>query len=181
MAEQPKEVLFGTLGGNDDVGAPMEVSSLCMACGADGTTRILLTRIPHFREVILMAFECPSCGARNNEVQSGAPVNEKGFKASLSVKNLTDLSRQVVKAETASVTLDELELEIPAATQRGVLSTVEGLVNGAIDGLAQEQEYRRVGLISPFPRTQSHIVRHRLITQNSLKKLKEFWPHSAHT
>lgn len=165
MTDQPKEVLFGTLGGNDDVGAPMEVTSLCMACGAEGTTRILLTRIPHFREVILMAFECPACGARNNEVQSGAPVNEKGFKASLSVKNLKDLSRQVVKAETASVTLDELALEIPAATQRGVLSTVEGLVNGALDGLAQEQEYRRVRLFVVQDHIHIHLI-HRVLQTN---------------
>lgn len=41
---------------------------------AQGTTRLLLTRIPHFKEVILMAFECPHCGNRNNEIQSGMPI-----------------------------------------------------------------------------------------------------------
>lgn len=48
-----------------------EVESLCMNCGKNGITRLLLTSIPHFREVILMAFECPHCGWRNNEIQSG--------------------------------------------------------------------------------------------------------------
>ena len=36
-----------------------------------GITRLLLTRIPHFKEIVLMAFECPHCGNRNNEIQSG--------------------------------------------------------------------------------------------------------------
>jgi hypothetical protein len=36
---------------------------------AQGTTRLLLTQIPHFREIVLISFECPHCGYRNNEVQ----------------------------------------------------------------------------------------------------------------
>lgn len=41
--------------------------SLCMNCGGDGTTRMLTTAIPFFREVILSSFECDTCGWRNNE------------------------------------------------------------------------------------------------------------------
>lgn len=43
--------------------------SLCMACGGDGTTRMLTTKIPFFREVILSSFECDNCHWRNNEVR----------------------------------------------------------------------------------------------------------------
>lgn len=43
--------------------------SLCMACGGDGTTRMLTTKIPFFREVILSSFECDDCHWRNNEVR----------------------------------------------------------------------------------------------------------------
>ncbi|KAG8047501.1 hypothetical protein GUJ93_ZPchr0008g14074 [Zizania palustris] len=55
-----------------------EIESLCMRCGENGTTRLLLTTIPHFREVVLMAFECPHCGERNNEVQFAGQLQPKG-------------------------------------------------------------------------------------------------------
>ena len=48
----------------------MEVpGSLCMACGESGLTRMIMTKIPFFREVIVSSFECDSCGWANNEVR----------------------------------------------------------------------------------------------------------------
>jgi ZPR1 zinc-finger domain len=35
-----------------------------------GRTRMLLTSIPYFKEVIIMSFRCEHCGASNNEIQS---------------------------------------------------------------------------------------------------------------
>ena len=50
-----------------------------------GTTRLLLTRIPFFKEIILMSFECPHCGFTNNEIQSAGRIQEKGCTMKLSV------------------------------------------------------------------------------------------------
>lgn len=50
-----------------------------------GTTRMLLTRIPFFKEIILMSFECPHCGYKNNEIQSAGRISEKGCIMKLSV------------------------------------------------------------------------------------------------
>jgi len=80
-----------------------EIESLCMNCGENGITRLLLTKIPYFREVVIMAFECPHCNFRNNEVQSASTINETGIHVTLQIKNQKDLSRQVLKAETATV------------------------------------------------------------------------------
>lgn len=44
--------------------------SLCMNCGGTGTTRMLTTKIPFFREIILSSFECESCHWTNNEVSA---------------------------------------------------------------------------------------------------------------
>ena len=63
---------------------PIEVESVCMRCyenvsrwrmkqflrfvvSLKGTTTILTTSIPHFRDVVIMAFECPHCGARHTD------------------------------------------------------------------------------------------------------------------
>ena len=45
-----------------------ELESLCMKCGKMGTTKIMLTKIPFFREILLMSFECPFCFLKNNEI-----------------------------------------------------------------------------------------------------------------
>lgn len=46
----------------------------------------MLTKIPMFREVILMSFNCPHCNASNNEIQPGAPLQDKGVKYNFRVQ-----------------------------------------------------------------------------------------------
>ena len=53
--------------------------------------------IPHFKEVIVMALTCDTCGYRSNEVKSGAGVNEKGTRITLHLTDPSDLSRDVLK------------------------------------------------------------------------------------
>ena len=49
-----------------------------------------------------------------------------------------------VVADTASVHIPELEFEIPAGSQKGSVSTVEGILVQAAGNLKQEQPLRRV-------------------------------------
>ncbi|KAL6080658.1 nucleolar zinc-finger protein [Balamuthia mandrillaris] len=114
---------------------PTEIESLCMNCGKQGKTRLLLTKIPHFKEIVLMAFDCPHCNFRSNEIQSAGAIQEKGHRLDLFVATPEDLNRQVVKSDWASVQLPELEFEIPANTQRGLLNTIEGFLMQTIEGL----------------------------------------------
>jgi hypothetical protein len=78
---------------------PTEMESLCMSCGENGTTRMLLTRIPHFKEIIIMAFECPHCNFRNNEVQFGGSFQDKGVRYTVTLTEPT-----VCCATTPSIT-----------------------------------------------------------------------------
>uniref|UniRef100_A0A0E0ID91 Zinc finger ZPR1-type domain-containing protein n=1 Tax=Oryza nivara TaxID=4536 RepID=A0A0E0ID91_ORYNI len=128
-------------GGGDEEAhaAPLhEIESLCMRCGDNGTTRLLMTMIPHFREVVLMAFECPHCGERNNEVQFAGQLQPKGCCYRLEI-----LNRQVVKSDSATIKIPELDFEIPPEAQRGSLSTVEGIIMRAVDELQALQDERK--------------------------------------
>ncbi|KAG6392157.1 hypothetical protein SASPL_146368 [Salvia splendens] len=130
----------------DDFDAPLyEVESICMRCRENGTTRFLLTVIPHFRKILLSAFECPHCGERNNYVQFAGEIQPKGCHYVLDVPSGDKkmFSRQVVKSETATIKIPELEFEIPPEAQRGSLSTVEGILARAIEGLETLQEERK--------------------------------------
>lgn len=122
-----------------------EIESLCMRCGENGTTRLLLTRIPHFREVVLMAFECPHCNERNNEIQFSGVIQPKGSCYQLKVPSgdANVLNRQVVKSDSATIRIPELDFEIPPSAQRGILSTVEGILLRAAEELEALQDERK--------------------------------------
>ncbi|KAJ1922002.1 nucleolar zinc-finger protein [Mycoemilia scoparia] len=134
-----KKRLFEEISG-ESMGNAIE--SLCMNCHEQGTTRMLLTRIPHFKDIILMAFECPHCGLKNNEVQSGEAIQEKGIEYSCKIDSKQDLDRQIVRAESAVVIIPEIELEIPGG-KSGQLTTVEGLLQGIIHDLSMDQPERK--------------------------------------
>jgi len=75
--------------------------SLCMACGESGDTRMMTTKIPFFREIIVCSFECDSCGDTNNEVTFGGEIQEKGVKFVLQVCDEDDLSRTCIKVRAS--------------------------------------------------------------------------------
>ncbi|KAI3824395.1 hypothetical protein L1987_05853 [Smallanthus sonchifolius] len=130
----------------DDDDAPVyQVESLCMRCGENGTTRFLLTLIPHFRKILLSAFECPHCGERNNEVQFAGEIQPRGscYRLEVSSGDQKMLDRQVVKSETATIKIPQLDFEIPPESQRGSLTTVEGILVRAADELLALQEERK--------------------------------------
>lgn len=128
-------------GAEDAMGHPVqEIESLCMNCHENGTTRLLLTSIPYFREVVIMSFECPHCGFKNSEIQPASSIQELGAKYVMKVETKEDFNRQVIKSETASCKFVELDIEIPP--KRGVLTTVEGLLEEMIEDLSSDQEER---------------------------------------
>ncbi|OTB01014.1 hypothetical protein M426DRAFT_64833 [Hypoxylon sp. CI-4A] len=129
-------------GGDDDDGKVVEeIESLCMNCHENGTTRMLLTKIPYFREVILMSFSCDKCGFSNSEIQSAGTIQPKGSSYILRLTDLADFERSVIKSDTAIVKFIELDLEVPAG--RGQLTNVEGLLRTIMDDLELGQEARK--------------------------------------
>lgn len=129
-------------GAEDAQGHPVqEIESLCMNCEKNGTTRLLLTKIPFFREIIIMSFECPHCGFKNSEIQPAAQIAEKGSRYVFKIEDKDDFSRQVVKSETATCRFNELDIEIPP--KRGQLTNIEGLLTEMIDDLEADQPARK--------------------------------------
>ena len=107
-----------------------------------GTTRILLIRVPFFRDVIVESFECPHCHFQNNSVKPAGPIQEKGARYILIVENDGDLQRQVVKNETAIFTVESLGIEMPKGESQ--LSNVEGVLQKVQQSLSYEQPLRKI-------------------------------------
>lgn len=118
--------------------APEEVMVFpggCPMCRGTADTRMFATRIPYFREVVVMCTACDACGYRNADLRAGGPIPALGRSITLAVKSIRDLSRDIIKSETADVCIPELDLELGCGTLGGRVTTVEGLVSEVRDAL----------------------------------------------
>jgi zinc finger protein len=119
---------------------PIEMESLCMLCFQNGTTRMLLTKIPFFREVMISHFECPHCGYSDQRAQFAGEFPNKGVHFELDVASASDLNRRVVKSCHGVVKVPELDFEIPGPTQADTITTVEGILTRAYEGLQSAEK-----------------------------------------
>lgn len=118
------------------------IESLCISCGSNGITRLMLHKIPNFRELIIASFYCDYCGERNNEVTFGGEIQIQGCIFTLQVATPEDLDRQMIKSDSASLRIPALDFEIPALTQKGEISTLEGFLKTAAKNLSLYQAER---------------------------------------
>ncbi|XP_053685035.1 zinc finger protein ZPR1 [Sabethes cyaneus] len=121
-----------------------EIESMCVNCYENGITRLLLTHIPFYKDVVIMSFSCEQCGFQNNEIQSGGEIAARGVRITAKINLLEDLNRRVVKSDYSSVRIEELDFEIPVQSQKGEVTTVEGIIDRVIRGLEQDQPVRRI-------------------------------------
>ncbi|RAL01286.1 zinc finger-containing protein ZPR1 [Aspergillus ibericus CBS 121593] len=125
---------------NEDTGV-MQVESMCMNCHDNGVTRLLLLRVPFFRDIILESFECEHCHFKNNSIKSAGQIQEKGAKYTLEVENETDMQRQVIRSDTSIFKIETLGIEMPKGA--GQLTTVEGIIQTIYESLSSEQPLRK--------------------------------------
>ena len=114
-----------------------EMESLCMNCQENGTTRMMFTKIPHFKEICVSSFDCPHCGNRNNSVQFLHSLSDEGIRITLDVQNQQDLNRQVVISEFSTINLSEISLEIPPIANKTTLTTIEGILDKCLSDMIQ--------------------------------------------
>lgn len=103
-------------------------------------TRLLLTRIPYFREIVLSSFYCPHCSFKNTEISSAGQIQERGSKYVFKVENTDDFQRSVVKGDGCAFRVEDIDLEIPQG--RGQMTNIEGILAGVKEDLSQHQEAR---------------------------------------
>ena len=95
----------------------------------------MMTAIPYFKEIILSSFSCDECNWKNTEVQFGGKIADKGVKLTCTVTRADYLNRNCVKSEFATISIPELDLEIPPITQKGSINTIEGFLRKTVEGL----------------------------------------------
>jgi len=102
-----------------------------------------------------MSFECPHCHFRNSEIQSAGEIQQRGVKYSLKVEVADDVSRQIIKSDTAIFRIEDIDLEIPPG--RGQLTNVEGILSMVAQDLEQKQEERKQVVPEVYEKVQGII------------------------
>lgn len=76
-----------------------------------------------------MSDSCDTCGYRNAELKGAGGIPAKGRRIKLQVETPEDLLRDVIKAESASVEIPQLDLYVSTGSSGGLVTTVEGLLS----------------------------------------------------
>ena len=98
-----------------------------------------LHNYPTFKEILIMAFSCASCGLRQSEVKASGAIPTYGTETTLCVNGPEDFKRDVLKGENAAIRIPELDLELLGGTLGGVYTALEGLM---------EKIYTNLGIIT---------------------------------
>lgn len=118
-----------------------------------------MAKIPFYKEVILSSFSCPHCHYSNNEIQSAGDILDHGIEWNLRVEESVDINRQVIKSDYASISIPELDLEIPGKTQKGEITTLEGILDRVYNGLDQDQARRKEEHPEDYEKIQKFLER----------------------
>ena len=100
-----------------------------------------VTNIPHFKEIIIMSLDCEHCGYKSNEIKGGGAIPKFGTKVMLAVTGPDDFGREVLKSDTAGLSIPELELELEEGSLDGLYSTVEGLLNKLVKNMTEANPF----------------------------------------
>ncbi|KAG7261088.1 hypothetical protein CRUP_003148 [Coryphaenoides rupestris] len=104
--------LFRDINTDDAESQPTEIESMCMNCHDNCVTRLMLTMIPFFKEVIISSFRCDHCHWSNTEIQSVVHIQDQGIRYTVRIRSKDDLNRQVVRSDSAFTKNLELNFEV---------------------------------------------------------------------
>lgn len=129
--------VFNALSADDAENQLTEIESLCMNCYAQGTTRLLLTKIPYYKDIILSSFECDSCHFKNNDIQPAQRTEAYGILITVQLTESKDLDRQIVKSAFGTLRIKELDFEQAPVGENGLLTTIEGFLTSVVENISK--------------------------------------------
>jgi len=102
---------------------------------------MLLTKIPFFKEIIIMSFSCSHCGHTDTSMQNAGQIQQKGSKHSFTLYHPDDMERKVIKDVHGTFRIEELDIEMPAGV--GQVTNLEGLLSKTLKDLESGQKARK--------------------------------------
>lgn len=110
----------------------------CPICHKSLNVTILPYNTSNYGEIIITVIFCLSCGYRDVSITSSKSSNPK--RIIFKIKDRKDLSVRIIKSETCTISIPELDIAIkPCSKSQIMVTNVEGLLNW-IKGLILEAE-----------------------------------------
>lgn len=119
----------------------LKFPSCCIQCQKPCDTNMKIHEIPYFQKIILMTTVCDFCGYKNSEVKTTNPISAKGTKLCLKITELEDLSKDVLKSDTCSLHIPEIDLNLQSGTLGSKYTTIEGLISDIYNQLLSKSEF----------------------------------------
>ena len=110
----------------------------CSSCKQPLDTKMKKVNIPYFQDILIMSTNCQNCGYRDNEIKSGSAISEKGKKITVKIEDREDLSRDLLKSDTAALTIPEIDLHLGHGTLGGRFTTIEGILSQIYEELGEK-------------------------------------------
>lgn len=120
----------------------LQFTTNCTNCKSKTLTNMKVTKIPHFKEIVLMVTLCERCGYKTNEIKSGGGIGEKGVRYIKKINDENDLTIDLVRSDTCSIEIPELELRLDSSGT-GQYTTIEGLIKSIKDQLKDANPFFR--------------------------------------
>ncbi|KAJ3235008.1 NAD-dependent protein deacetylase sirtuin-2 [Chytriomyces hyalinus] len=103
----------------------------CPRCYEPCSTQMNMLAIPHFsNEVIVMTTDCESCLYKSSEIRTGGAISPMGMRTVFHVRNETSLKREVLKSESCSFRIPELDLDLTTASMGTQFMSLSALIKG---------------------------------------------------
>ena len=119
----------------------MQFPAPCPACFNPGFVKMCVATIPFFKEIIIMAYSCETCGHKSTEIKQGGGISEKASKIVFRSERPEDINRDIFKSETCLLSIPEVDLELQPGTLGAVYTTVEGIIQKIIDHLTENNPF----------------------------------------
>lgn len=121
----------------------MTFPSPCPGCFSPGHVKMCQATIPFFKEIIIMAYSCETCGHKTTEIKQGGGISDKASKITFHVQCPEDMNRDIFKSDSTYLSIPELDLELQPGTLGSMYTTVEGIMQKIIDHLVEVNPFTR--------------------------------------
>ncbi len=108
----------------------------CPSCGKPAEYKEIIYEVPHFGKMLIGSLVCGSCLWKNTQTFSLSDQH-KPVKFEVKIQTIKDMETKVIRANTATVLIPELGIEIsPTTFTDGYYNNVEGLLELANEAVS---------------------------------------------
>ncbi|KAG2341001.1 zf-ZPR1-domain-containing protein [Suillus weaverae] len=99
-------------------------------------------------DTLIITTNCDDCAYRDNEIKSGTAISELGKRIMLKVEDRDDLDCDILKSDTSSLSIPEIDLVLHPGTLGGRFTTLEGVLDQVYEELTSTEKVKNAEI--PF-------------------------------